>query len=176
MLTGIRNQPEVGHRSRCAIDSVPIHWHGRAKQQGLACGARLSRRSEAAAVSVRKVQRAGGIQKGTAGRDIGADHIPDITKKKFEEEVYTRPLPLTSCQEDRLGLGYTVLCLRSLMAGRSFFSLAARSWKEYSERVFSGCPYGDTTTRVSSPVVGRRKCGSVRCSGDASIAPTSAQL
>ena len=97
-------------------------------------------------------------------------------KKKFEEEVYTRPLPLTSCQEDRLGLDYTVLCLRSLMAGRSFFSLAARSWKEYSERVFSGCPYGDTTTRVSSPVVGRRKCGSVRCSGDASIAPTSAQL
>ena len=36
-------------------------------------------------------------------------------KKKFEEEVYTRPLPLTSCQEDRLGLDYTVLCLRSLM-------------------------------------------------------------
>ena len=32
-------------------------------------------------------------------------------KKKFEEEVYTRPLPLTSCQEDRLGLDYTVLCL-----------------------------------------------------------------
>jgi len=84
VLTGIRNQPEVGHRSRCAIDSVPIHWHGRAKQQGLACGARLSRRSEAAAVSVRrKVQRAGGIQKGTAGRDIAADHIRDIT----EEEV-----------------------------------------------------------------------------------------
>ena len=53
-------------------------------------------------------------------------------KKKFEEEVYTRPLLLTSCQEDRLGLDYTVLCLRSLMAGRSFFSLAARSWKEYS--------------------------------------------
>ena len=30
-----------------------------------------------------------------------------------------------------------------------FFSLAARSWKEYSERIFSGCPYGAT-----------RKCGS----------------
>ena len=29
-----------------------------------------------------------------------------------EEEVYTRPLPLTSYQEDRLGLDYlnTVLC------------------------------------------------------------------
>ena len=174
MLTGIRNQPEVGHRSRCAIDSVPIHWHGRAKQQGLACGARPSRRSEA--VSVRKVQRAGGIQKGTEGGDIALIISVISQKKKFEEEVYTRPLPLTSCQEDRLGLDYTVLCLRSLMAGRSFFSLAARSWKEYSERVFSGCPYGDTTTRVSSPVVGRRKCGSVRCSGDASIAPTSAQL
>ena len=26
-------------------------------------------------------------------------------------EVYTRSLPLTSCQEDRLGLDYTVLCL-----------------------------------------------------------------
>ena len=77
-------------------------------------------------------------------------------KKKFEGEVYTRPLLLTSCQEDRLGLDYTVLCLRSLMAGRSFFSLAARSWEEYSERSFSGCPYGDTTTRVSGRVVGRR--------------------
>ena len=30
-----------------------------------------------------------------------------VSKKK---EVYTRPLPLTSCQEDRLGLDYTVLC------------------------------------------------------------------
>ena len=28
----------------------------------------------------------------------------------MEEEVYTRSLPLTSCQEDRLGLDYTVLC------------------------------------------------------------------
>ena len=36
-----------------------------------------------AAVSVRKVQRAGGIQKGTAGVDIAADHIRHIT----EEEV-----------------------------------------------------------------------------------------
>ena len=34
-------------------------------------------------VSVRRVQRAGGIQKGTAGRDIAADHRGDIT----EEEV-----------------------------------------------------------------------------------------
>ena len=42
-------------------------------------------------------------------------------KKKFEEEVYTRPLPLTSCQEDRLGLDYTVLCLRSLMAAARIF-------------------------------------------------------
>eukprot|EP00964_Phaeocystis_antarctica_P095510 scaffold61936_cov33-Phaeocystis_antarctica.AAC.2 len=33
---------------RCAIDSVPIHWHGRAKQQRLTCGARLSRRREPA--------------------------------------------------------------------------------------------------------------------------------
>ena len=176
MLTGIRNQPEVGHRSRCAIDSVPIHWHGRAKQQGLACGARLSRRSEAAGV---RSQSSAGRRNSKRDRRAGISLliIEVISqKKKFEEEVYTRPLPLTSCQEDRLGLDYTVLCLRSLMAGRSFFSLAARSWKEYSERVFSGCPYGDTTTRVSSPVVGRRKCGSVRCSGDASIAPTSAQL
>ena len=31
-------------------------------------------------------------------------------KKKKKKEVYTRPLPLTSCQEDRLGLDYTVLC------------------------------------------------------------------
>ena len=28
--------------------------------------------------------------------------------KFTEEEVYTRPLPLTSCQEDRLGLDYTI--------------------------------------------------------------------
>ena len=32
-----------------------------------------------------------------------------------------------------------------------FINLAARSWKECSERIFSGCPYGDTTTRVSGP-------------------------
>ena len=31
-------------------------------------------------------------------------------EEEEEEEVYTRPLPLTSCQEDRLGLDYTVLC------------------------------------------------------------------
>ena len=112
------------------------------------------------------------------GRGAGSLLIMSVIsqKKKFEEEVYTRPLPLTSCQEDRLGLDYTVLCLRSLMAGRSFFSLAARSWKEYSERGFSGCPYGDTTTRVSSPVVGRRKCGSVRCSGDEHRHPHSSEV
>ena len=32
-----------------------------------------------------------------------------------------------------------------------FINLAARSWKECSEGIFSGCPYGDTTTRVSGP-------------------------
>ena len=48
-----------------------------------------------------------------------------------------------------LGLDYTVLCLKEM--ADLFFSLAARSWKEYSERIFSGCPYGDTTTRVSHP-------------------------
>ena len=53
----------------------------------------------------------GGIQKGTAGRDIAVIISVISQKKKFEEEVYTRPLPLTSCQEDRLGLDYTVLCL-----------------------------------------------------------------
>ena len=37
--------------------------------------------------------------------------FPTLKKKEEEEEeVYTRPLPLTSCQEDRLGLDYTVLC------------------------------------------------------------------
>ena len=30
-------------------------------------------------------------------------------------------------------------------------NLAARSWKECSETIFSGCPYGDTATRVSGP-------------------------
>ena len=34
-----------------------------------------------------------------------------------------------------------------------FINLAARSWKECSERIFSGCPYGDTTTRVSDPLL-----------------------
>ena len=38
----------------------------------------------------------------------------------MEEEVYTRSLPLTSCQEDRLGLDYTVLCLRLWLAGLGF--------------------------------------------------------
>ena len=33
-----------------------------------------------------------------------------LEEKKKEEEVYTRPLPLTSCREDRLGLDDTVLC------------------------------------------------------------------
>ena len=32
-----------------------------------------------------------------------------MEEEEEEEEVYTRPLPLTSCQEDRLGLDYTVL-------------------------------------------------------------------
>ena len=41
---------------------------------------------------------------------------PPSHPRKFKE-VYTRPLRLTSCQEDRLGLDYTVLCLK----GRSFF-------------------------------------------------------
>ena len=44
---------------------------------------------------------------------ISAKHANRVifgeTKKK-KEEVYTRSLPLTSCQEDRLGLDYTVLC------------------------------------------------------------------
>ena len=33
-------------------------------------------------------------------------------EEEERKEVYTRPLrlPLTSCQEDRLGLDYTVLC------------------------------------------------------------------
>ena len=38
-------------------------------------------------------------------------HVCANTEEVLEEEVYTRPLPLTSCQEDRLGLDYTVLCL-----------------------------------------------------------------
>ena len=36
-----------------------------------------------------------------------------VTRKmhpKRKKEVYTRCLPLTSCQEDRLDLDYTVLC------------------------------------------------------------------
>ena len=32
-----------------------------------------------------------------------------------------------------------------------FIHLAARSWKECTERIFSGCPFGDTATRVSGP-------------------------
>ena len=67
-------------------------------------------------------------------------HALEIDKlsTKLEEEVYTRPIALASCQEVRLGLDDTVLCLWQIF----FFSLAARSWKEYSERSFSGCPYG----------------------------------
>ena len=57
-----------------------------------------------------------------------------VSKKK---EVYTRPLLLTSCQEDRLGLDYTVLCYA--MADL-VINLATRSWKECSERIFSGAP------------------------------------
>ena len=37
-------------------------------------------------------------------------HFTLNTFAEEEKEVYTRPLPLTSCQEDRLGLDYTVLC------------------------------------------------------------------
>ena len=40
---------------------------------------------------------------------------------EVERELYTRQLPLTSCQEDRLGLDYTVLCLRSLTYGWQIF-------------------------------------------------------
>ena len=69
-------------------------------------------------------------------------HALEIDKlsTKLEEEVYTRPIPLASCQEVRLGLDsgrYGPVLMADL-----FFSLAARSWKEYSERSFSGCPYG----------------------------------
>ena len=52
------------------------------------------------------------------------------------EEVYTGPLPLTSCQEDRLGLDYTALCL-----WRIFFSLAARSCGRNIQRESPGCYY-----------------------------------
>ena len=50
-----------------------------------------------------------------------------------------------------------------------FINLAARSWKECSERIFSGCPYGDTTTRVSGPWLVAGIEWSARCSGDALI-------
>ena len=33
-----------------------------------------------------------------------------VSGHEAEKEVYTRSLPLTSCQEGRLGLDYTVLC------------------------------------------------------------------
>ena len=62
----------------------------------------------------------------------------DKLSTKLEEEVYTRPIPLASCQEVRLGLDsgrYGPVLMADL-----FFSLAARSWKEYSERSFSSCP------------------------------------
>ena len=42
-------------------------------------------------------------------------HFTLNTFAEEEKEVYTRPLPLTSCQEDRLGLDYTVLCLADLV-------------------------------------------------------------
>ena len=42
------------------------------------------------------------------GEGEGEGEVKDEVNK--EKEVYTRPLPLTSCQEDRLGLDYTVLC------------------------------------------------------------------
>ena len=88
-----------------------------------------------------------------------------------EEEVYTRPLPLTPCQEDRLGLDYTGYPLRSCaMADLVYQFGRTRSWKECSERIFSGCPYGDTTTRVSGPwLVAGELNGSAPaapCSGD----------
>jgi len=75
-----------------------------------------SRRSEAA--GVRSQSSAG---RRNSKRDGGPGYRLLIIsvmsqKKKFEEEVYTRPLPLTSCQEDRLGLDYTVLCLRLWLA------------------------------------------------------------
>ena len=125
MLTGIRNQPEVGHRSRCAIDSVPIHWHGRAKQQGLACGARLSRRSEAAAVCVRKVQRAGGIQKGTAGREDIASVISAISQmlvNTFDGRQLGASRPCSSG-------GISVMCkLASICAVCSFLHAPPVGW------------------------------------------------
>eukprot|EP00964_Phaeocystis_antarctica_P019127 scaffold10551_cov69-Phaeocystis_antarctica.AAC.4 len=55
-----------------------------------------------------------------------------------------------------------------------FFSSAARSWKEYSGRIFSGCLW-----RYDHPGFwphgSQELNGSVRCSGDAFIAPTAAQ-
>ena len=36
-------------------------------------------------------------------------YVGFLSPPMSEEEVYTRSLPLTSCQEDRLGLDYTVL-------------------------------------------------------------------
>ena len=42
-----------------------------------------------------------------------------------------------------------VWTIRSSVLWLIFFSLPARSEKDYSERIFSGCPYGDTNTRIS---------------------------
>ena len=55
-----------------------------------------------------------------------------------------------------------------------FINSAARSWKEYSERIFSGCPYRTTTRAISGPRLVAGIEWSARCSGDALIAPTAA--
>ena len=64
-------------------------------------------------------------------------YTPVIGPRKAKKKKFTRGLyPLTSCQEDRLGLDYT---LRSLVCYRLiFFSLAARSSKRKIFSSFSG--------------------------------------
>ena len=62
-----------------------------------------------------------------------------------EEEVYTRPLPLTSCQEDRLGLDYTVLC------HDYFFSLSPTVLLGVFRENLLGLPLWRYATRVSDP-------------------------
>ena len=54
-----------------------------------------------------RVVAVGGTPGDRVGGAVSVGSLWVINKRR---ELYTRPLPLTSCQEDHLGLDYTVLC------------------------------------------------------------------
>ena len=76
-----------------------------------------------------------------------------ITKKKNkkEEEERRRRSLHEASTPDVLSGGPTWSGLYGPVSWLIFFSLSPTVLLGISERIFSGCPYGDTTTRVSNP-------------------------